>query len=381
MVSTALSVSLYQRGPIPLKVAFDCNAGELVALVGPSGSGKTTVLRSIAGLHNPAEGRISCAGQVWFDRASKSAMAPGQRHVGIVFQSYGLFPHLSAIENVEEAMTDRPRRERTARAAELLSRFHLKGLERRRPRELSGGEQQRVAVARALARDPKVLLLDEPFSAVDQVTREQLYRELAELRASIRIPIVLVTHDLHEARLLADTMVILDQGESLQQGAPRHVLRSPRNARVAGLIGIQNHFKGVFARTDDSSGQGLLHWGEDRAGPSLTVIDKGKIDDGAAVTWVIAGEYLSLELDSTEGVNLIPGTLVEILPLGEIALCTARIDSLSADSIRVSVPAALMRAQNLSVGSKVRISLEPSGIHVMPLRTGKSVPEGSTGTA
>ena len=209
---SGLSVRLEQRAPIPLDAGLEVAAGELLALVGPSGSGKTTVLRCIAGLHRPAAGHVRCGDAAWFDAAAGIDLPPQARSVGLVFQNYALFPHLSALENVATALGHLPREARGARASALLDRVHLAGLEARRPAELSGGQQQRVAVARALAREPKVLLLDEPFSAVDQVTRRKLQRELAELRRGLAIPMILVTHDLEEAAMLADRLALLHHG-------------------------------------------------------------------------------------------------------------------------------------------------------------------------
>ena len=156
--------------------------GEVLALVGPSGSGKSTILRTIAGIYTPRHGRIDAGGETWLDTAARhAALAARSARSGFVFQHYALFPHLSALDNVMQAMGHVPPAERArARAARCSSACNLAGLEARRPARLSGGQQQRVAVARALARDPKVLLLDEPFSAVDQVTREKLYDELAD---------------------------------------------------------------------------------------------------------------------------------------------------------------------------------------------------------
>jgi molybdate transport system ATP-binding protein len=236
--SGGLHVRLQQTGSIPLAVEFSCAQGELLALIGLSGSGKTTTLRSIAGLYRPRDGTVRCNGAVWLDTKEGIDLPPHRRPVGFVFQSYALFPHMTALRNVVAALGHRPADERIARARELLALVHLAGFEARRPAALSGGQQQRVAVARALAREPLVLLLDEPFSAVDRPTRRKLHAELAELRQSVHIPIVLVTHDIDEAAALADRLCVIDHGETLQTGRPAELLAAPVNARVATALDL-----------------------------------------------------------------------------------------------------------------------------------------------
>lgn len=236
--SFPLHVRLKQAGPIPLAVEFSCADGELLALIGPSGSGKTTTLRAIAGLYRPAEGLVASRDAIWLDTSRGIDLPPHQRRIGLVFQNYALFPHMTAIDNVATALGHSPRGARRDRARELLSLVHLDGYEERRPAELSGGQQQRVAVARALARDPVVLLLDEPFSAVDRRTRRKLHAELAELRRLVRIPIVLVTHDIDEAADLADRLCVIDQGETLQIGTPAEMLAAPAGSRVAAALDL-----------------------------------------------------------------------------------------------------------------------------------------------
>lgn len=233
-----LAVRLHQTAPIPLDVAFSVAPGEAMALVGPSGSGKTTTLRAIAGLYHAAEGRIACNGTTWFDSAAQVHLPARQRRAGLVFQSYALFPHLTALANVMEALNDMPRETRREVAMALLARVHLDGLEDRRPAQLSGGEQQRVAVARALARRPDVLLLDEPFSAVDRVTRRKLRRELAELRRDLPMPVVLVTHDLDDVMRLADRLCVMHKGRILQSGSVAEVMARPASAEVAELLDL-----------------------------------------------------------------------------------------------------------------------------------------------
>ena len=237
-VSTApehLEVRLRAEGPIPLDLGFAAHPGEVLALVGPSGSGKSTVLRSIAGLWRPSLAQIAVAGQVWQDSTKGVHLATFARRVGMVFQSYALFPHLDAQSNLTVAMGHLPRAARRAEAERLLALVGLQGLGHRHPSDLSGGQQQRVAVARALAREPKVLLLDEPFSAVDRPTREGLYDALLSLRGVLRMPVVLVTHDMDEAQRLADRMLVIDGGRAVAEGTAAEVLCDPRALHVLGL--------------------------------------------------------------------------------------------------------------------------------------------------
>lgn len=230
-----LTVTLRADGPIPLQMSFRVAAGEVLALVGPSGSGKSTALRSIAGLWQPQEAHVSVEGAVWHDTARGVCLPTHERAVGMVFQSYALFPHLTALGNLMLAMGHLPKAARAAAAASLLARVGLRGLEGRYPADLSGGQQQRVAIARALARDPKVLLLDEPFSAVDRPMREGLYETLQSLRGDLAIPTVLVTHDMVEAQRLADRMVVIDAGHVVSSGTAAEVLCDPRALRTLGL--------------------------------------------------------------------------------------------------------------------------------------------------
>ena len=207
-----LSVNLRQPGPIPLDVEFACDPGDVLAIFGPSGSGKTTILRTIAGLYRPAHASVRSGAETWTDTVTGTFAPPHRRAVGFVFQEYALFPHLTAVGNVMTALGHRPRAERRARAEALLNLVHLSGQMTRRPHELSGGERQRVALARALAREPAVLLLDEPFAAVDRTVRRRLQDEIDELRRTLDMPLILVTHDFDDVVRLATHVLILEQG-------------------------------------------------------------------------------------------------------------------------------------------------------------------------
>ena len=383
-----LQVQLRSASPIRLEAEFDCGAGELVALVGPSGSGKTSMLRAIAGLWTPADvqGHIRMAGQAWLDTPAGVKLSPQQRRAGLVFQHYALFPHMTAQANV--ALAAGPGWS-GADVQTLLARLGLALLSQRRPSQLSGGQQQRVALARALVRVmptpsltstsaslPGVLLLDEPFSAVDAPTRQTLYRELAALRQKVSVPMVLVTHDLAEARRLADRVVIMDAGHTLQTGEPARVFASPRNARVAELVGIQNHFEGRFFK--DHAEGGRLRWtnaAPSDAGLDLAVFDKHKIDDGTRVTWVLNGEQVDVLADGEAMRVAPPGhtrlrcQLLEVLSLGEISLCTLRPEALPSQTITLNLTSRLLGRLDAGAGAWVQLLIAPEALHIMPVRT------------
>ncbi len=383
-----LHVDLRSTSPVRLNAQFDCAPGELVALVGASGSGKTTLLRTIAGLHRSADmlGEVRLGDQLWMDSSRGVFASPQQRHVGLVFQHYALFPHLNAINNIalcaDSTASDGINDSKNI-AMDWLRRLGLADLAERLPHELSGGQQQRVALARAAVRLQNsrgndhtntrgnsdentrgVLLLDEPFSAVDAPMRQVLYRELAQLRQALHVPIILVTHDLHEARRLADRIVIIDAGESLQSGPPAALMRSPRNARVASLVGIHNHFSAQFVKADNE--HALLHWGDLK----IRVRDKGKIDSGTKVTWVLAGEavqVLAMDEAAEPPANRLRCTLTEMLPLGEISLCRMAVTG-TQDVIQLNLPAAQLAAMNASTGSGIELQVPIDAAHIMPLR-------------
>jgi molybdate transport system ATP-binding protein len=251
----ALTVAIEQAGPIPLKVAFECAPGQVLALFGPSGSGKTTVLRTIAGLYTPQRARVAVGDDVWVETQTGVNLPAHRRPVGFVFQEYALFPHLSAIGNVMAALGHLRRNERRARAEALLRLVHLTQSADRRPSSLSGGERQRVAVARALAREPHVLLLDEPFAAVDRSLRRSLQSEIAGLRRTLSLPIVLVTHDFEDVVRLATHLAILGGGQLVAHGALESLTSRPDLPWLRDMVGLGTVVDGAVVRVD--TGRGL----------------------------------------------------------------------------------------------------------------------------
>ena len=373
--AVALEFEVEQTLPMPLSGSLRCGPGELVALVGPSGAGKTSLMRVLAGLMRPERGRVVVGQEVWCDTAQGIFVPPQRRHVGLVFQNYALMPHLSALGNVALSLLHLPSAERATQAQRWLDHVGLtQEQQSRRPSQLSGGQQQRVAVARALAREPRLMLLDEPFSAVDQMNRQGLYRLLADLRRELSVPIVLVTHDLNEARMLADRLVVMDAGQVLQQGTPASIHNAPRNARVADLVGIHNRYRGQWlGAMDGAPGYGRMLWmGGDATSeaPILTVRDKGKIQSGQAVHWIIPSDGITL-VDSTalrmNDASDWDAQVLEARHLGEISLITLALKAVP--DARLQLTLSGPQRQEVSVGRVIRVRLDLSRVHVMPMRS------------
>ena len=225
-------------------VSLRVPTGKLVALLGPSGSGKTTLLRIIAGLEQPDPG----SGAIRLHGTDVSRVRAERRRVGFVFQHYALFRHMTVLENVAFGLRVRPRRERPGRAEiaqrvrRLLALVQLEDLGRRYPHQLSGGQRQRVALARALAIEPQVLLLDEPFGALDARVRQELRRWLRRLHEEVQVTTLFVTHDQDEALDVADTVVVMNSGRIEQQGSPDEVFHAPATPFVMGFLGKVNRF-------------------------------------------------------------------------------------------------------------------------------------------
>ncbi len=237
----------------PASAAIHCrlqmpsSKSSITVLFGPSGCGKTTTLRCLAGLDLPTSGFIRFAGATWFDGDRGIRLRPQSRGVGFLFQEYALFPHLTVADNIAFGLERAAGGSRESRLADMLAMLQIEGLEARFPRQLSGGQQQRVALARTLAVRPRLLLLDEPLSALDERTREDIRPELRRLLASLGIPVILVTHDRVEAMSLGDDVVILDRGKILQQGPIAEVFGRPTDLATASIVGIETVLAGKIA--------------------------------------------------------------------------------------------------------------------------------------
>lgn len=352
---------LKQAAPIPLRLQLNVRPGELLALVGPSGSGKTTTLRAMAGLYEPQYGFIQCNDDIWLDTNHGINVTPQQRRVGFVFQDYALFPHLTVMEHLTVAMDTGTTTMRRNEALRILEIVHLKGLEQRYPRELSGGQQQRVAVGRALARQPRILLLDEPFSAVDQMTRQRLQHELARLRRQIAVPIILVTHDLNEATALADRICVLHGGNALQTAEPGELFRHPRSPHVARLTGHYNVFSGEIINRDNRT---WLQWGNHR----LEITSQPALPVGTRVDWFIPDSEIILHRRGRpslgERENPISGVVEECVTLGARTDVTMRCHGTN-EPLRLQLNTHAARRNAIGIGEEIRVSLLADGIHIM----------------
>ena len=288
---------------------LDIAAGETIVLLGPSGCGKTTTLRIIAGLEAPDAG-----GQVLFDGSDVTAVPIEKRNVGMVFQSYALFPNLNVEGNVEYGLKVRkmPANQRAARVREMLAMMRIEPLARRRIDQLSGGQRQRVALARAIATRPRVLLLDEPLTALDAKLREDLRLEIDRLLRSLAITTVYVTHDQAEAMALGDRIAVMDHGRIAQIGTPQDIYFTPADAFVADFIGAMNHVRGSVdaARLRFASGWLPLPDGHDGDAvmfrpEDLQLVDAARAQfSGHVLSSFFLGDHTRLVIDAGTGTLL-----------------------------------------------------------------------------
>jgi molybdate transport system ATP-binding protein len=336
-------------GTFLLDVAFTTDYPRVV-LFGPSGAGKTMTLQCLAGWVVPDEGRIEVDGTVLFDHARRINIPPWRRRVGVVLQSYTLFPHLPVRDNVAYGLPRVWRGREHIRVETLLAAVGLSGYEDRMPAQLSGGQRQRVALAQALASAPRLLLLDEPFSAVDAPVRERLRRDLLTLLDAFQVPLVFVTHDFGEAYLLGQTIVIVGAGRVVQIGSPAEVAERPRTATVARLVGATNIFRGrVVDRRDGRltlrAGR-LLARTPPHAGPGRSA--------GETVPFCIRPEKIRL---TSPGATGLPATVTRVLPRNDLTTVLLAADGVALEATVTGTPP--------PVGSAVGVDIPDGAAHML----------------
>jgi molybdate transport system ATP-binding protein len=346
----------YSGGPtVQVALRMPADRAHVLVLFGPSGAGKTTVVRCLAGLEEPTSGRICVGHETWVDMAAKVLLSPQARRAGYLSQDYALFPHLTIAQNIGYALK---RDHRAARVAELVRLFRLEGLEERYPSQVSGGQQQRVALARVLACRPRLLLLDEPLSALDAPTREQLRTELRAVLQAQGIPAICITHDWVEALALADAVAVMGTGRVLQVGAPEEVFSRPADVEVAAIVGVETVLPGVAGDRRD----GLV--AVEVGGVRIWALDPSS--HAGAFYVCIRAEDVTLEPGEHPGVssarNHLVGQVTEIRPFGPVS-------RISIDC-GITLSAVITRQAALDLGlkpaSSVTAIIKASAVHLIP---------------
>jgi len=350
-------------------------SGGLTVLFGPSGSGKSLTLQALAGLFPLDAARMTLGDTIWQDSKVGIFVPPQQRRVGYVPQNYALFPHLTVAQNIAFGMKKGSRQ--AERVAELVNLMQLDGLEQRRPTQLSGGQQQRVALARAMAVNPRLLLLDEPFSALDAAVRESLREELRAFYERVKIPTILVTHDIQEVQQLADTVVIIQQGNVLQVGMQREVFRSPRTPNVASLVAMRPCLTGTVQTVQDGkhsdTNNVTIHVGELELHASVP--SEQSLHTGQSVKFAVRSDEVELvseqhsvgeirEMRAMEDGVRLSGVVVREHFRSPVHIITVQL----APDVRIDIPMLhqTWRTHPLEAGDTVKVKIPASAIHLFP---------------
>ncbi len=348
--AAGLDVRIRKRFATGFALEAEFHAGPgFTILFGPSGSGKTTLLECVAGLQTPNAGRVALGPRVLFDSERNISVPVRERAIGYLFQSLALFPHLTVAENVAYGLAHRPADERRARVKEILESFRVAHLVARKPGAISGGERQRVALARSVVTDPALLLLDEPLSALDAIVKSKIIDDLRAWNASRNIPIVYVTHSPAEAFALGERIIVLESGGVLAQGSPQEVLAAPRHETVAQLAGFEN----IFDAT-------------------VTAI----LEDHGTMRCRLGSSALELEVPLlwTE-----PGSVTRVaIRAGDILVATTRPEGISARNTFQGRLISLERRgvtviATVDAGVRFEVHLTPSAIQSLRLEAGQQV--------
>jgi len=342
-------------------ITLNIPAGTYCCLLGPSGCGKTTILRMIAGHESPTQGDVRIDGR------SVVGLPPVKRGTAMMFQSYALFPHLSCVDNVAFSLTMRgmPKDERRKKAREMLERVHMDQFADRMPAELSGGQQQRIALARSLVTDPRVLLLDEPLSALDEFLRVQMRASLRQMQRELGITFIHVTHTQMEAIAVADLVVVMDHGNIDQAAPAREVYLQPRSTYVARFMGGQNVFSGQVVSVN-----GNVAEIEENAGVRFTVpVKETAIKEGQSFSFAVRRDHVEVEkaVDDAalkaEATNAVQGTIIMTEYQGNWVKVTVGREG--AESFVAFVPDGRFFAKPVTEGDRVIARWSVEAIHLL----------------
>jgi molybdate transport system ATP-binding protein len=360
----ALAARLRKRhardGEFVLEVDISAPAGFTI-LFGASGAGKTTLLDCIAGLARPDSGSMRVGSRVFFDAQAGVNLPVSVRNVGYVFQDLALFPHLTVEGNVAYGLDRFPPTEREQRIGTILEAFRIRDLRKRRPREISGGERQRVALARSLVTDPCILLLDEPLAALDAPTKARILDDLRAWNKAHRIPILYVTHSREEVFALGERVLVLDQGRVLAQGTPREVMGAPRQETIAQLAGFENIFDATVVAAHEDRGTMTCRLAGDKIALETPLV---RAEEGSQLRVGIRAGDILLATQRPEGLsarNLLPGKVTSVVRRDVII--AARVDV--GVEMEVHLTLAARDALQLAPGKDVWLIVKTHSCHLM----------------
>jgi molybdate transport system ATP-binding protein len=365
-ISSDLEVRIRKRFPNPegsfnLNVHFRALAGFTI-LFGASGAGKTTLLDCIAGLSDPDDGRIVVGGEDLYDSEKKRNVAAWKRRIGYVHQDLALFPHLTAEENVAYGLRALSTAEQQRLSREMLEMFRIDHLRDRRPAQISGGERQRIALARALVTEPRALLLDEPLAALDRPTKSSLVNDLRKWNQHHRVPILFVTHNGEEVFALGDEVIMLDGGRIVAQGRPHEVMRAPRLETVAHLSGFENIFDASVVALHEDRGTMVCHL---RSGTVELETPLVRADVGSLLRVGVRAGDLLLATEKPRGLsarNVLPGTIRRLQQRDVIISATV---DCGGTEFEVHLTLAARDALQLGPGKSVWVVVKTHSCHLM----------------
>ncbi len=338
-------------------VNLEIQSGEFIALLGPSGCGKTTILRMVAGFERPTGGTIR------LDNQEIGDLPANRRDMGMVFQSYSLFPHMTALQNIAFGLRVKrlSRVQQKSRASEMLELVGLSGMGDRLPHQMSGGQQQRVALARALAISPRVLLLDEPLSALDAKVRLQLRNEIRRIQQQLQITTLFVTHDQEEALSIADRVIVMSQGQIDQAGSPEEIYLRPRTAFTASFIGAMNQIPGIWEHRQVR----VSTHPDSQIAEEILQTQPTDLPDGSAVIVLVRPESIRMALPGAEvpqGTNLLSGLVTSRIFLGALVRLSVLV---GAFYLNVDVPTT--QAESFISGQLVQLSFAAEQCRVLAI--------------
>jgi molybdate transport system ATP-binding protein len=354
-------------GHFSLNLSLSLQKG-MTVLFGPSGSGKTLTLHTIAGLVEPDSGVIRVNGVIYFDKRGGVNLPIHRRRVGYVFQEPSLFPHMTVFENIAYGISDLPLEERKRKVTPLIERMRLAGLERNLPHQISGGQKQRTALARALAASPLLLLLDEPFASLDQPVREKLRLDLLRIEKEDRTPLIFVTHDVEEAFVLSEELVVLDEGKIEQAGNKEDIFYRPQTHKVARFFGVKNIFRGKITEIDAGE-KVMTAWVEEKGFQVSLPYREGAVTGDGVRFCIRPEEIMILRPErpikkSLQG-NIFTGQIVRIVEKGAEHTLFFR-QSQDDYDFEISVPNLAYRKLRIREHDSVSVALKWESLWIIP---------------